>query len=782
VRLLRQSTASQEQVIGPFVDSTDFVTRETALSIANTDIKLVKGGGTSEVNKNSGGATHIAQGRYSVAFDATDTNTLGSLFVAIDMAGALPVWHEFEVISAEAYDALQSTGNGLRADIRATKGTGLVGQVGYVGIDWGAVANPTTTLALTGTTVSTGQTIAAVSGAVGSVTGAVGSVTGSVGSVTGNVGGSVGSVVGAVGSVTGNVGGNVTGSVGSVATGGITSTSFAANAINAAAVAADAGTEIATAVWANATRTLSAGTNIVLAKGTGITGFNDITAASVWGVTRSGNQTTGTFGEFIDASINSRSTLDAAGVWAAGTRTLTSGANIALAKGTGITGFNDIAATDVWAATTRTLSAGTNIVLAKGTGITGFNDLDAAGIRSAVGLASANLDTQLSNIDNFVDTEVAAIKTVTDKLDSAMELDGGVYRFTINALEQAPSGSGASASAIADAVWDEVLSGHLTAGSTGAALNAAGSSGDPWATTLPGAYGAGTAGNIIGNRIDAAITSRATDAGVWTNGTRTLTSGANIALAKGTGVTGFNDVSASDVWAAATRTLTAGTNIVLAKGTGVTGFNDITAASVWGVARSGNQSAGTFGEYIDASINSRSTYSGADTAGTSTLVARLTSQRASNLDNLDASISSAVTAINTRASQTVLDVVRAQTDKLTFDGSNRVSSTTPTMYPTNFASMQISVGGVVTSTTTLTSGERDAIADAFLDRANAVETGETPRQLFRLLRAVIAGVSSRTGTTNAWTSIFRRKDGTTAALTVSHDDSGSRSSSTTGTL
>jgi hypothetical protein len=50
-------------------------------------------------------------------------------------------------------------------------------------------------------------------------------------------------------------------------------------------------------------------------------------------------------------------------VWAAATRTLTSGANIALAKGTGVTGFNDIAATDVWAATVRTLSDKTGFAL-----------------------------------------------------------------------------------------------------------------------------------------------------------------------------------------------------------------------------------------------------------------------------------------------------------------------------------------------------------------------------------------------------------------------------------
>lgn len=61
---------------------------------------------------------------------------------------------------------------------------------------------------------------------------------------------------------------------------------------------------------------------------------------------------------------------------------------------------------------------------------------------------------------------------------------------------------------IADGVWDEAIAGHLGAGSTGAALNAAGSAGDPWTTPLPGAYGSGTAGFIIGTNIDALISSR----------------------------------------------------------------------------------------------------------------------------------------------------------------------------------------------------------------------------------------------------------------------------------
>jgi hypothetical protein len=43
----------------------------------------------------------------------------------------------------------------------------------------------------------------------------------------------------------------------------------------------------------------------------------------------------------------------------------------------------------------------------------GGGGLDAAGVRAALGMASANLDTQLSTIDNFVDTEVADILTDT---------------------------------------------------------------------------------------------------------------------------------------------------------------------------------------------------------------------------------------------------------------------------------------------------------------------------------------------------------------------------------
>jgi hypothetical protein len=57
---------------------------------------------------------------------------------------------------------------------------------------------------------------------------------------------------------------------------------------------------------------------------------------------------------------------------------------------------------------------------------------------------------------------------------------------------------------IVDQAWDELLSGHAVAGSTGAALTAAGGAGDPWATTASG-YGASTFGGLVAALGDADI-------------------------------------------------------------------------------------------------------------------------------------------------------------------------------------------------------------------------------------------------------------------------------------
>ncbi|WP_230683988.1 hypothetical protein, partial [Streptococcus pneumoniae] len=60
----------------------------------------------------------------------------------------------------------------------------------------------------------------------------------------------------------------------------------------------------------------------------------------------------------------------------------------------------------------------------------GAGGLDAAGVRAAVGLASANLDTQLTAIDDFLDTEVAAIKAKTDNLPASPAAVGSAMTLT----------------------------------------------------------------------------------------------------------------------------------------------------------------------------------------------------------------------------------------------------------------------------------------------------------------------------------------------------------------
>lgn len=125
---LRQSTASQEIPLGKFVDSTDGDTAETGLTIANTDIKLWKSGATSLVDKNSGGATHMAGGEYYTVLDATDSNTLGPMKVSVHVSGALPVQVWCLVLPANVYDSLVAGSDLLDANASQIGGTSQTGR------------------------------------------------------------------------------------------------------------------------------------------------------------------------------------------------------------------------------------------------------------------------------------------------------------------------------------------------------------------------------------------------------------------------------------------------------------------------------------------------------------------------------------------------------------------------------------------------------------------------------------------------------------------------------
>lgn len=134
-------------------------------------------------------------------------------------------------------------------------------------------------------------------------------------------------------------------------------------------------------------------------------------------------------------------------------------------------------------------------------------------------------DAKLDTIDNFLDTEVAAILADTNELQVDWT-NGGRLDVILDAVGAAPT-----AAAIADAVWDEVVTGHDGAGKAGAQLwtdldavladtnelevdwkdggrldlllDGASALAEPWLTTLPGAYAEGTAGYIIGTNLAA---------------------------------------------------------------------------------------------------------------------------------------------------------------------------------------------------------------------------------------------------------------------------------------
>lgn len=104
---LKQSTAV-DIALGPFVDATDGVTAETALTLSQADIRLKKNAGAWAQKNDATSASHEENGWYECELDATDTNTLGILIVAVNETGALPVWREFMVVPANVYDSLVS--------------------------------------------------------------------------------------------------------------------------------------------------------------------------------------------------------------------------------------------------------------------------------------------------------------------------------------------------------------------------------------------------------------------------------------------------------------------------------------------------------------------------------------------------------------------------------------------------------------------------------------------------------------------------------------------------
>lgn len=261
---------------------------------------------------------------------------------------------------------------------------------------------------------STAPTAAAVADAVwdearaGHIAG--GSFGEGVASVQGNVTGSVASVSGAVGSVTGNV------TVG-------TNNDKTGYRLSAAGV---------DDVWDEAT----AGHATAGTTGKALTDAGS--AGDPWSTALPGAYGAGTAGEILGNNLNATvasraSQVSVDTVDSVVDAILVDTAEIGVA-GAGLTNINlpdqtmnitgtlsgsvgsVTAAVTVGALNTNTVTADALAADAVAEIQAGLSTLDAAGVRTAVGLAAANLDTQLTAIDDYLDTEVAAIKAKTDSL------------------------------------------------------------------------------------------------------------------------------------------------------------------------------------------------------------------------------------------------------------------------------------------------------------------------------------------------------------------------------
>ena len=112
---LKQSTAV-DVLIGPFVDDADGNTVEDGLTISQADVRLSKNGGNMAQKNDSDACTHDELGYYACPLDITDTGTLGVLKVMVHESGALPVFAEYMVVTANVWDTLCGS-DMLQADL-----------------------------------------------------------------------------------------------------------------------------------------------------------------------------------------------------------------------------------------------------------------------------------------------------------------------------------------------------------------------------------------------------------------------------------------------------------------------------------------------------------------------------------------------------------------------------------------------------------------------------------------------------------------------------------------
>lgn len=147
MRFLKTNTATRVTV-GPFLDKTDGITPETALTVTSCKVTLmVDGGGvpTLVVDASataSGGnndmvhVTNDDAGFYDLEITAAQLNYVGRAMLAItDAANHCPVFHEFMILPANVYDALVGGSDKLEVDLTQIGGAAISTTTAQLGVN-----------------------------------------------------------------------------------------------------------------------------------------------------------------------------------------------------------------------------------------------------------------------------------------------------------------------------------------------------------------------------------------------------------------------------------------------------------------------------------------------------------------------------------------------------------------------------------------------------------------------------------------------------------------------
>ena len=588
---LRQSTASQEIPLGYFLDNTDGDSEVTGLSIANTDIKIWKHGATTLANKNSGGATHISNGIYYAVLDATDTNTLGGLVVFVHKTGALPVRVECKVYPAAVYDSMILGTDYLQTDVIQIEGSDATAQVQSSAAAALTAYDPPTKAELDSGLAALNDIDAATVNA--QVDAALADYDGPTKAELDAAQAAVQADIAALNDIdAATVNAQVDTALADYdgPTKAELDAAQAAVQADIAAISIPTVGEIADQVW-----------DEPIAGHSGVAGSTAEALAAAgaagdpWSTTLPGAYGAGTAGNIVGnlndidaATVNAQ--VDAAlADYDGPTKAELDAAQAAVQAD--IAALNDIDAATVNAQVDAALTDYDGPTKAElDAGFAALNDIDAATVNAQVDTALADYDgptkAELDAAQAAVQADIAALNdidaaTVNAQVDIALADYDGPTKAELDAAQaavQADIAAVPTAAENADQVWDEPIAGHSgVAGSTAETLAAAGAAGDPWSTALPGSYGAGTAGNIVGNLndIDAATVNAQVDAALADYDAPTKAE-------LDAGLAGLNDIDAATVNAQVDAALADYNGPTYAEmAAAFAALNDLSAGEVW---------------------------------------------------------------------------------------------------------------------------------------------------------------------------------------------------------